>query len=75
MSRVQLHYDDDSKIDFNNKGDALYHLKAQGYAGVVELRNEQDGKVVYSRKQLLDLLARAAEHGYDTRADLNKLEG
>jgi hypothetical protein len=68
---VTLHYDDGSQIDFNDKGDALYHLKVQGVAGVVNLN--ENGKTK-TRKQLEDLLSRVAEHGYETRADLNKLK-
>lgn len=75
MSRVTLNYDDNTSIDFNDRGDVLYHLKTQGYAGVVDLRNEDDRKVVHTRKQLLDLLARAAEHELVSRKDLDKLEG
>jgi hypothetical protein len=69
---VTLHYDDGSQIDFNDKGDALYHLKTQGVAGVVNLT--ENGKQVNTRKQLEDLLSLVADHGYETRADLNKLK-
>jgi hypothetical protein len=76
MSRVTLNYDVGSNFDFNDKGDALYHLKAQGYAGLVNLTDEDTGKQVHTRKQLEDLLSRVAEHGLETRKDLDKiLEG
>lgn len=38
---VSIHYDDDTKTDFNDVADALFHAAQQGIAGVVEIR-EQD---------------------------------
>jgi hypothetical protein len=38
--RVVLHFDDGTKIDFNNEADALNHVKVQGGAGVVGLHEE-----------------------------------
>lgn len=70
MSRVTVNYDDGSKIDFNDAGDALYHLKTQGAAGVVDMRSEK-GKSVYTGKQLRELQAKATE--YETREQLNVL--
>lgn len=72
MSRVTLNYDDGSRIDFNDAGDALYHLKTQGTAGVVDLRDDDEkAKVVYTKKQLSELAAQATE--FETRKDLDKL--
>lgn len=39
---VSLYYDDGSKTDFNDVADALFHLKTQGLAGVVELREPHE---------------------------------
>lgn len=41
MTRVSIHYDDDTKTDFDDVADALFHVAQQGVAGVVEVR-EQD---------------------------------
>jgi hypothetical protein len=38
--RVVLHFDDGTKIDFNNEADALNHVKVQGGAGVTGLHEE-----------------------------------
>jgi hypothetical protein len=72
MSRVTLNYDDGSKIDFNDAGDALYHLKTQGAAGVVDMRTEgEKGKALYTGKRLRELQAKATE--FETRDQLNVL--
>lgn len=55
MSRVTLHYDDGSRIDFNNQDDAVYHLRVAGFAGVVELRDGATGKPVANREKLVNL--------------------
>ena len=59
MSRVVLHFDDGTKIDFNNEDDALHHLSVNGSAGVSGLNEEADedpgvnqGKRVKTRAQL-----------------------
>jgi hypothetical protein len=51
MSRVSIHYDDDTKTDFNNLGDALFHATQQGTAGIVNVR-DPDRQVTWTRKQL-----------------------
>jgi hypothetical protein len=60
VSRVTLNYDNGSKIDFLKKSDALHHLKEQGVAGVVDLR-DSNGKVVHTRKQLVSRVEKGSE--------------
>lgn len=52
MSRVVLNFDDGTKIDFAELADALYHLAAQGSAGVTNITNEDDGKVTVPRRSI-----------------------
>lgn len=72
MSRVTLHFDDDTKIDFNDAGDALFHVTRQGSSGVVGLRDE-DGKNVWTRQQIDARVRRAAERGLVDPDDIRNL--
>lgn len=62
MTRVSLHFDDESKIDFNDLGDAIFHATQQGVAGVSGVKDE-DGRSVLTRKQLEGKVAQVQEHG------------
>lgn len=72
MSRVTMYFDDESKVDFNDAGDAVYHATRQGTSGVTAVKDE-DGKNVYTRKQLDALVRRAAEEGVTDPKDIHKL--
>lgn len=62
MSRVSIHFDDETKIDFNDLSDAVFHATQQGLAGVTGVKDE-DGKSVTTRKQLENLVAQVQEQG------------
>lgn len=72
MSRVQLVYDDDSKIDFADVGDALFHLTRQGVSGVRGLKDEA-GKSVLTRAQLEARVKQAAQDGLTEPDDIRNL--
>lgn len=72
MSRVTMYFDDESKIDFNDAGDALFHAVRQGASGVTAVKDE-DGKSVLSRKQLDTLVRRANDEGLMEPRDITKL--
>ncbi len=42
MSRVQIHYDDESTVDALTLDDAINHVRMQGIRGVTEVREEPD---------------------------------
>lgn len=55
MIRVSLHFDDGTKIDFNDEADALNHARVQGISGVVELSeeaSEQERAILHAEDQL-----------------------
>lgn len=72
MSRVTMHYEDESKIDFASVGDAVFHAVRQSANGVTGLKDEDD-KSVLTRKQLDALVRRAAEDGLSDPKDIAKL--
>lgn len=71
--RVSLLYDDDTKTDFNDVGDLLYHVSKQGLAGVVEAVDEESQDQVYDREELKDLVAQVREQGLEDREDYDGL--
>jgi len=64
MSRVSIVFDDETKVDFNDLADAVFHAAQQGIAGVTGVKDE-DGKSVLTRKQLEGKVAQVQEHGND----------
>lgn len=64
MSRVTMVFDNESKVEFNELGDALFHAAQQGTAGVTGIQDE-DGKSVMTRKQLDAKVAQVQEHAND----------
>lgn len=64
MSRVSIHFDDESKVDFNDVADAVFHAAQQGTAGVTGVKDE-DGRSVLTRKQLEVKVAQVQEHAND----------
>ena len=69
MSRVSIHYDDGTKTDFDDLGDAIFHAHVQGVAGVAEVSDDDGGRVL-TRKQLEDKVAavRDAPGGLEDQA-------
>jgi hypothetical protein len=62
MARVSIHFDDETKIDFNDLSDAIFHATQQGVAGISGVEDE-DGKSVVTRKQLEGMVAQVQEQG------------
>jgi hypothetical protein len=71
--RVSLLYDDDTKTDFNDAGDLLYHVSKQGLAGVVEAVEEESGDTLYDRDELKGLVDQVREQGLEDREDYDEL--
>lgn len=71
--RVSLLYDDDTKTDFNDVGDLLYHVDKQGLAGVVEAVEEESGDQLYDRDELKETVDSAREQGLVDREDYDNL--
>ncbi len=77
-TRLSLHYDDGTKIDFNSEEDVIHHLAVQGTAGVEGLHEEaspEDMAVAHLEAQIKAIKGGEPATGDPYRADVEPATG